>query len=1240
MSLITLQEQVNAIQLRVDALQEIENLTVRAAADGSEYIVVNVAGLDYKMLGNVLFGNRFVAKVADYTLAVADKNSTILFRGDDLTMTIPNSLGMQIGDKIRAITYGTGFAFGGSVTTISPALTYGNGMVYDIVKTDTDEFSIVQIGAADFTVDVEHVSLAGTDSTRTYERRLIDKLNSRTAVVIDRPRKYIISGSVGYTYIREEYWHEAGAGTFGTLETQFPTTQDASNVGLINRTVLETVGDPNDLAVATSIEDSINSGGEYLTTVRRIFRRTIGGVEKTYFYLGVQEIIGGTNTDVIAADFEDITSDGTTPTGTTPTMAAEYVSLLAAADVKLSNPLGFRFNTRTPNTQDTFTIGTYALNGKAEGVIDTTGKTEFPKVQGLWLFTISGTGGTATLTIGAFDYTITFDTDEDTTVSAFVTAQAATILADTGFVVTGDGDVLVLLGSSTADVSIANLTVDLDGSISSGSKPIKYMGFTQFQADKLYDIYLRYDGFYINVEFKLREILKNLQYAWNANTILKAIHNAATIFTEGFTTTINPNTQTYQDNFEGFLDNSGGAADASIVCTAAAGWTYSVNGAAAVASGTFTIDAKGLCYIARKLGTNLIKINIATATDTVYDDTDVLKDADTVSPVTGVNKLITQADVTGGGDMSKSTYDITNNGIVDDSEKVNGLTVQTAVPLGAVFTDTDTVYDDTAIQAEVDLNTVKETNIAHPLVETAVPVGAVFTDTDTVYDDTAIQAEVDLNTVKETNIAHPLVETAVPVGAVFTDTDTVYDDTAIQAEVDLNTVKETNIAHPLVETAVPVGAVFTDTDTVYDDSDVLLNTADRHSHLNKVTLDKFGESVGGLPTFNGLDVDTTIAQRDVYDGLDSLDNTISLSANNGKVLKDVQDTQQTAINLKSNNVADIASTTKFPVWKVITDWAVGLFATIANLALKANIASPTFTGVVTLPTGTQGKVVKYTSAGVLGDSAIQESADGKVGIGAIPTHVLDVGGGVNSQVLYTTGYQNQMQAANGAKKFVFVPGNGTQDAHLELYNSETVLKIVLNAGVGDTYFNGGNFGIGIIPTQKLDVVGNIKLSGIHILGQYTTATEPAYVKGAQYFNTTLNKIMFGGETEWEVSAIQAEVDLKLAKASNLSDLASTATARDNLAVVPTTATGTVLQLNNIYGIYKTTSEWNATYTIGTKVATAWHYRLIDTTGQTVLPTITGATLLPGSDFKVGASFEMWLYTMNGTDCFYYFLLIS
>jgi hypothetical protein len=80
-------------------------------------------------------------------------------------------------------------------------------------------------------------------------------------------------------------------------------------------------------------------------------------------------------------------------------------------------------------------------------------------------------------------------------------------------------------------------------------------------------------------------------------------------------------------------------------------------------------------------------------TDTIYDDSDVLKDADTASPVTAVNKLMTQDDVAGlgGGDMLKSTYDTNNNGKVDSAENadtVNSLTVETAVPAGAVFTDT------------------------------------------------------------------------------------------------------------------------------------------------------------------------------------------------------------------------------------------------------------------------------------------------------------------------------------------------------------------------------------------------------------------------------------------------------------------------------------------------------------------------------------------------------------------------
>ena len=63
----------------------------------------------------------------------------------------------------------------------------------------------------------------------------------------------------------------------------------------------------------------------------------------------------------------------------------------------------------------------------------------------------------------------------------------------------------------------------------------------------------------------------------------------------------------------------------------------------------------------------------------------------------------------GSGDMEKATYDTNENGIVDNAALVNNLSVETAVPAGAVFTDNDTVYDDTTIQAEVNLNTAKVT---------------------------------------------------------------------------------------------------------------------------------------------------------------------------------------------------------------------------------------------------------------------------------------------------------------------------------------------------------------------------------------------------------------------------------------------------------------------------------------------------------------------------------------------------
>ena len=72
----------------------------------------------------------------------------------------------------------------------------------------------------------------------------------------------------------------------------------------------------------------------------------------------------------------------------------------------------------------------------------------------------------------------------------------------------------------------------------------------------------------------------------------------------------------------------------------------------------------------------------------------------------------------------------------------------------------------TSISNAIALNTAKVSNVDHPLVETAVPVGAVFTDT--VYDDTVISAAVALNTTHRglTNNPHAVTATQVGLGNV------------------------------------------------------------------------------------------------------------------------------------------------------------------------------------------------------------------------------------------------------------------------------------------------------------------------------------------------------------------------------------------------------------------------------------------------------------------------------------------
>lgn len=82
-----------------------------------------------------------------------------------------------------------------------------------------------------------------------------------------------------------------------------------------------------------------------------------------------------------------------------------------------------------------------------------------------------------------------------------------------------------------------------------------------------------------------------------------------------------------------------------------------------------------------------------------------------------VNQLITAED-------ALSKFDADGDGVVDNSVRVNGHTVESDVPKDAVFTDT--VYDDSKVKAAIKANTDA---LGGHTVKADVPKGAVFSDT-------------------------------------------------------------------------------------------------------------------------------------------------------------------------------------------------------------------------------------------------------------------------------------------------------------------------------------------------------------------------------------------------------------------------------------------------------------------------------------------------------------------------------
>lgn len=164
-------------------------------------------------------------------------------------------------------------------------------------------------------------------------------------------------------------------------------------------------------------------------------------------------------------------------------------------------------------------------------------------------------------------------------------------------------------------------------------------------------------------------------------------------------------------------------------------------------------------------------------------------------------------------------------------------------------------------------------------------------------------------------------------------------------------------------------------------------------------------------------------------------------------------------------------------------------------------------------TGTQNKIARWAdNVGTLGDSSITETVDGFVGIGTTtPTNKFVVEGAVPSllgtmSVIRTTGSHNGFGllldatgvgnnnlgfAVSGVRKGSFAWDNSRNFIGMVNYNySPTDFSVRLNGDGSFTFNDGatsaerfritaaGNVGIGVVaPTQKLDIAGNLRISG-------------------------------------------------------------------------------------------------------------------------------------------------------------------